>query len=452
MSATILAVDDDPDALVLVAATLDRAGYQVVTSSAPAEIEALALEHGVDALVLDVVMPDLSGHDVLRSLRENPRTGGLPVLLLSARADGPDRVDGLRQGADDFLGKPFEPEELVLRIERLIAPYAPERTEARSHPGLERTMKTGRVEGRLFLGRYQAIEVIGEGGTGTVFRGWDPKLKRPVALKTLYLGEDAPPNARHTIKRLLDEAVTIARFNHPNIVTVYDVGDGADVAFIAMEYVDGTSLGSYLDLRGPLVPETAAGLALGIAQGLAAAHARGVIHRDVKPGNVLLGVDGSVKVSDFGFAELASSLGDQPGGIFGTPGYLPPEMVRGEPYGPAGDIYSLGVLLYRALSGQLPIPCDTFHEMIRATLSGERTPLRAVAPQVPVPIESLCEDLLADDPAARPPDGAAVVELLEALGVEATDWRIDAETVERIAPDRERTLPTPLRTPIDPIG
>jgi serine/threonine-protein kinase len=187
---------------------------------------------------------------------------------------------------------------------------------------------------------------------GTVFRGWDPRLKRAVALKTLHSGALAdvlavPPT------RLIEEAAMAARFNHPHIVAVYDVEDAPEAPFVVMELVQGVSLHQRLRF-GRLGAASVGPLLAAVAKALAAAHAEGVLHRDVKPGNILLGRDGAIKLTDFGIAGAVASIVRQSGKIFGTPGYVPPEVLGGEPADASADLFALGVVARRCLSGAGP--------------------------------------------------------------------------------------------------
>lgn len=439
---TILVIDDDPDTLLLVAHTLESAGHRVISSSDPFQLGPLVETYSADGVVLDVLMPGLSGHEALRALRESPRTGGVPVLLLSARAAGQDRVFGLRQGADDFLSKPFEPEELILRVERLVALRAKPQNLGGSN--LERSLREGKVIGPLFLGRYQALDLIGEGGSGFVFRGWDPWLKRPVALKTLRFeprdGVGGDRGTGGTVADLLREAVTVARFSHPNIVTVYDAASDAHVAFIAMEYVDGPSLAHYLEKFGKLPIEQALPICLATARGLAAAHSHQIVHHDVKPGNILLGPDGSIKVSDFGVARLLTSFGaEAEPQIFGTPGYMPPEILLGRSYTPAGDLFGLGVLLYQCLTGEMPFGGDQVKQVLQRTLSSYTPSPRDLEPNLPLELDELVRELLKKDPAERIQSAAEVVKRLEELQIDLPPWRPEPADLQKA---RSRTVMT----------
>lgn len=184
------------------------------------------------------------------------------------------------------------------------------------------------VLSQVFLGRYQIVEMLGFGAMGTVFRGWDPKLERHVALKTLKIGAAVDDDSKRELaERLVKEAITLARLQHPNIVTVFDVVQQGDSAFIAMELVDGMSLERYLWHHRRLDASQAVPLAVTLLQALEAAHREGFVHHDVKPGNILLGENGAIKVTDFGVSELLSIAHQSSDTVCGTPGYLAPETI-----------------------------------------------------------------------------------------------------------------------------
>jgi serine/threonine-protein kinase len=280
----------------------------------------------------------------------------------------------------------------------------------------------------VWLGRYRVLECIGTGAMGTVFRAWDPKLERTVALKTVRVGEgfDSPERKR-LADTLLREAVTVARLSHPNVVAVYDLEDTPEGAFVAMEYVDGTTLEELLWSRTRLTPEQAVPLGAAIARGLAAAHARGIVHRDVKPSNVLLGRDGSVKVSDFGIAGYVASTSQAANVVFGTPGYVPPESLQGRGYGLAGDLFGLGVVLYECLTGARPFSGVKLSDVAQATLMNPVQPLAGQVPAMPPVLESLVLRLLEREPEHRPQDAAEVAAELERLAAaQGLRWTLPA--------------------------
>jgi hypothetical protein len=271
--------------------------------------------------------------------------------------------------------------------------------------------------GNVFLGRYQVLEVVGQGGMGTVFRGWDPKLQRPVALKTIRLGDDVPaPERGNLVESLIREAVTVAQFHHSNVVAVFDVEESGDSAFIAMEFVDGVSLDSQLDGRPLSIEQTlAVGLALG--QALEAAHGAHVIHRDIKPANILISWDGTVKVTDFGIAELLSALTDL-SLVFGTPGYMAPELIGGRGSLPAGDMFSAGVTLYQCLTGFAPFDRPSMKETLEATLRYVPPAPTAANPLTPQLLETTVMRMLAKDPSERLSSPAELVALMRRMTAE----------------------------------
>lgn len=293
-----------------------------------------------------------------------------------------------------------------------------------SFAALEQRVRDGRELGEIFLGRYQVLDIVGRGGMGTVFRGWDPKLERPLALKTVRLGatSEDPERVRQRVSALLQEAVTIARFNHPNVVTIHDIEDAAGATFIAMEFVDGISLEQLLQ-QGTTAVDQVAPLGVAIARALAAAHARGVLHRDLKPANVLLGFDGSIKVADFGLSELMAAERVDPDSVFGTPGYIAPEVIDGANYSTASDAFALGVVLYECLTGQRPFRGPTIAKIIASTLSGQVRPPSEMTPGTPPALDVLVLKLLATDPEDRP-SAASVAELLEQIALAGhSTWR-----------------------------
>lgn len=269
--------------------------------------------------------------------------------------------------------------------------------------------------GKIFLSRYLVLEILGTGGMGSVFRGWDPKLERPVAIKTVHMGGDkrASVDAIEQRKVLLREAVTVAKFNHPNIVAIYDVEDAAEAAFLAMEFVDGMSLERLLDGTGLMRPELAIPLVAHIARGLEAAHNAGVIHCDIKPANILLGRDGAVKVTDFGIARSAIGATGAISGTFGTPGYLPPEALGSAAFTPAADLFGVGCVLYQLLTGVTPHAGTSAQATLMNTATQNAVSVREANKSVPPAVDAIVLGLLNKNPDKRRP--ATARELAEAL-------------------------------------
>ncbi|MEM7583725.1 MAG: protein kinase [Acidobacteriota bacterium] len=422
--AKLLVSDDDPQVLDLVTLVLQEAGHTVVATDDATAVHALATQPGIDAIVLDVNMPK-SGFEILGELRGDPATSALPILFLSGMGGREYRARGLVEGADDYMVKPFEPAELVLRVAKLLS------WRQRTTPSFGEPESASESDDQPRLGRYEVLDVIGQGSMGTVYRGRDPRLERQVALKTIRLDASSSKEQRQELlDQLRNEAITIARFSHPNIIAVYDMGGVERSAFIAMELVDGLSLRDYLRACGPMPEDMVIPMSAAVAKGLTMAHEREIIHRDVKPGNVLLGRDGAIKVSDFGLASVVSALAVDSGEISGTPGYVPPEVMNTRPYSKPGDLFGLGATIYESLTGVHPLTGNTLRETIQNTLQGQIKPISDYL-DVSQQLEQLVLELLSTDPARRP------------TAIEAT------ETLSRLAAERNLEWSAEILPPVE---
>lgn len=290
---------------------------------------------------------------------------------------------------------------------------------------------------RVLAGRYALQNEIAAGGVGRVHRAEDRLLHRQVAVKVLRSEVAASPSALQRFRR---EARAAAALQHPNIAAVLDFGEDDGVPFLVMEYVPGLTLAQRL-AGGPLTPAEAMAVARGIADGLAHAHARGVVHRDVKPANVLLAPDGTPKVTDFGIARVV----DDPtttGPLMGTPCYLAPEQALGGAVGPASDLYSLGAVLYEMLSGRPPFDDPDPMVVVARHLHATVPPLHT--PGLPPAVSRLVSTLLAKDPYQRPADAAAVARLLR----QAEHQPVTTQPTR--APAATRAMPAPRSTAVMP--
>jgi len=262
------------------------------------------------------------------------------------------------------------------------------------------------------LGRFQIASVLGQGAMGVVYLAHDPEIGRPVAIKTVRPEAAGGESAQEMEARFLKEARLGGRLQHPNIVTVYDVGREGDVCFIAMEYVDGRPLTRYLGSGDALSLSAKVGIVRQVAEALGHAHERGVLHRDVKPGNILVAGDGRVKVTDFGigkFTEATTSELTRTGHMVGSPAYMSPEQVKGEKLDGRSDLFSLGIVLYELLTGARPFPGDSITTLVYQILHTEpRDPLEWKA-DLPVATREVIARLLAKAPDSRPRDAAEFV-------------------------------------------
>ncbi len=202
------------------------------------------------------------------------------------------------------------------------------------------------------LGKYEVRALLGQGAMGQVYLCHDPVIDRQVAVKILHPHILTDRNAEEIRARFRREARAAARCQHPNIVTVHDVGEHDGRDFIVMEYVQGEELRFFLDRGEQLGDAERLYIVKEVLEALEFAHARGVVHRDIKPANIILMDDGGVKVADFGVAHIDRSDLTQAGSIMGTPTYMAPEGLRGEPVGPAGDLYSVGMVLFELVTGR----------------------------------------------------------------------------------------------------
>ena len=274
-------------------------------------------------------------------------------------------------------------------------------------------------------GRYRLERRLGAGGMGQVWLAHDTQLDRQVALK--LLGADADP------QRFEREAQAIASLSHPNICRLFDYGSADGRRYMVFEHLPGGTVEDRLAPGKPLDDAESQWIATDVAAGLAHAHGRGLIHRDLKPTNIVFDEEGRAKVTDFGIARVtgADTLTD-PGTLMGTAAYMSPEQAQGADVTPATDVYSFGVILYRMLTGRLPFESSSAVEVLRRQLQEAHPPLFALRPEAPAALAAVAESSLAKDPAARPPNGEALVDLLGAA---------EAPTIVAGAPAVTQVLP-----------
>jgi serine/threonine-protein kinase len=249
-------------------------------------------------------------------------------------------------------------------------------------------------------GRYRLERVLGHGGMASVHLAHDSALGRTVAIKRVSEAFAADEDAR---RRLAREARLAARLSHPNIVRIYDVAALDERPYLVLEHVEGRTLAEELAGRGRLAPDEVARVGRQVASGLAHAHAAGLVHRDVKPRNLLRAADGTVKVADFGIARAADSTQiTLAGTVLGTAAYLAPEQARGEPVTPASDVYALGVVLYELLTGRPPHTAASLTELVSLQAAGKITPPGRAADGVPDSLDGVVLACLSLDAQARP--------------------------------------------------
>ncbi len=407
-TATILVVDDLPANRDLMARRLERSGFRVLSAASGPEALELVRRGSVDLVLLDIMMPGMTGFDVLRTLRATRSSAALPVLMVTAKTDSDDVVEALSLGANDYIFKPVDYPVALARIQKELRTTQAVRSEAATT--VEPRSPAQAVPGSVLGGRYRLDAAIGGGSFGTVFRARHLELNRDVAVKILATSAGTDPEALARFRREGDSA---CRVQHPNAVAVFDFAvNPGGVAYLVMELLEGHSLEKELEEHGPLQPVRCAEIVVPVCAALAAAHAAGVVHRDIKPSNVFLHrtKQGELpKVLDFGIAKLAaeSAIGQRltiDGSLLGTPAYMAPERFRRGPYGSKSDVYSVGVMLYEMLAGRLPFIPSSADPLALVAMQAEEDPppLRLRRPDVEPPLEGLVLSALSRDPELRP--------------------------------------------------
>jgi eukaryotic-like serine/threonine-protein kinase len=273
--------------------------------------------------------------------------------------------------------------------------------------------------------RYKLGDPIGRGGMATIYRGQDMRMDRIVAIKVLREVYSTDPKF---VTRFQREAKAASSLQHPNIVQVYDYGQTDGNYFIVMELVEGTDLRRYLRSRGVLAVDRAIIIAHDVALGLGAAHRRGIVHRDVKPQNVLVGKDGSIKLTDFGIASVYKDINAErlttTGMTLGTVQYYAPEQAQGEIVSPAADVYALGIVMYEMLTGRTPFDGDTPVAVAMQHIQDLPTPPTHLNPNIPPALEEIIMRCLEKVPEMRFRDGSTLARALELLGEAEIDERV----------------------------
>ncbi|ATX80252.1 serine/threonine protein kinase [Mariprofundus aestuarium] len=252
------------------------------------------------------------------------------------------------------------------------------------------------------LGRYEIFSELGKGAMGTVYLGKDPQINRQVAIKTLALSKEFEADQLEEVKkRFFHEAEIAGMLNHPNIVTIFDAGAEHDLAYIAMEYLDGIDLIRYTQKGKTLPIPTTLKIVAKVAEALQYAHDHGVIHRDIKPANIMILKNKSVKVTDFGIAHINDSSKTKAGIVMGTPSYMSPEQLSGKKVDGRSDLFSLGVMLYEMVAGVRPFTADSISKLMLKVARVPHTDVRELDPEVPDSVAELINSMLAKNPENR---------------------------------------------------
>jgi len=403
----LLVVDDNEMNRDLLSRRLERKGYRVKTAADGLQALELVGQGSIDLVLLDIMMPGMSGIEVLRALREQSSISELPVIMVSAKGESEDVVQALELGANDYVTKPIDFPVVLARLQ--------------SHLRMRATVKSGAAADHsatpsevgpstVIAGKYLLERKLGSGSFGAVYRARHISLDHPVALKILQCNVTASAEA---IARFRQEGISACRINHPNAVSVIDFGVTATgVAYLEMELLEGASLLEELRAKGPMSVNRVGEIVLPICDVLAKAHLAGIVHRDIKPPNIFLhhGPAGEiVKVLDFGIAKLVGDAAGSEyvtmtleGDLLGTPAYMAPERLSSRPYDGRADVYGVGIMTYQMLTGVLPFTGADPMAIAMQHMNATPPPLREWLPHLPAKVESLVMLALAKDPAERP--------------------------------------------------
>lgn len=418
----ILIVDDNPANLDLLAEMLTPRGFEVRLVNSGRRALSAAQAQPPELILLDINMPQMDGYEVCQQLKAHPATADVPVIFLSSLDEVVDKVKAFGAGGADYVTKPFEFGEVLVRMEHQLKITELQRGMARKNEELARKnaelLRSHQREalafsaladvlpGSILDGRYRLEEKIGSGGFGAVYRAVHLALDRPVAVKVLH------PILRNRgaeeLQRFIQEGVSACRLNHPNAVSVFDSGvSPGGVAYLVMELLHGRSLAKELREKKMLSAERCLTIAVPVCRVLAEAHEAGVLHRDIKPENIFLHRvkdEEVVKVVDFGIAKLVrGEEADEPSqALVGTPYYLAPERLEGAGHDGRADVYSLGVTLYRMLGGALPFEPESISGSLTSVSRSSPAPLQSLNPDVSPALAAIVMRAMARNPTERP--------------------------------------------------
>jgi DNA-binding response OmpR family regulator len=421
---SVLVVEDDASIRANLARLLRLEGYEVTVAADGSEGLRVAQGLRPDVMISDVNMPGLDGFSLVEALRADPMLATTGVLMLTALDDRASMRQGMKSGADDYLGKPFTRDELLEAIAALLKKRI--RIEDGIRLAVQAREDTDRALGQtlaalkdhrfapgeepLRLKGFRLVRKIASGHTTGVYLAEREADAMPVVLKVL---EAPATDMGASLARFIQEYALLSRIADPHVIRIYDQGFTDDHAYIAMEYFELGDLRT--ELRSGMFAERAVEVARQVARALHVVHAAGIVHRDLKPENVMLRRDGSVALADFGVAkllegELALGLArTRHGEVVGTPYYLSPEQARGGTVTQASDLYSLGVMFYEMLAGRRPFTGETLDLLLALHLTAPPPPL----PPDVAGLQPVLDRLLAKAPEDR---YASAQALLDDLG------------------------------------
>jgi CheY-like chemotaxis protein/predicted Ser/Thr protein kinase len=440
-SGAILIVEDHQDTRETLRDYLEEFGYAVDTAVDGADGLRKVQAAPVDLVITDLNMPHVSGIELLAAIKSHKIDSD--VLVLSAHGQISTAVEAMRLGAVNYLVKPVDLDQLTselraaLRARRhrerqksahettMMVDPAGDPTRLQVVPDTEASLPGEPLspdgEPPRAIGRYQVLGELGAGGMGTVYKCFDPALRRTVAVKVVATQSIRKAHRELLLQRFAREAQAAGMLAHPNIVTVYDYHEDHPhkMVYLAMEYVAGKPLGALIAGAGRLPWPRAVKLAFQLADALEYAHRSKIVHRDVKPENILVSDGDVAKILDFGIAKLADSELTRPGTVVGSPRYLAPETFRGGIADHRVDQFSLGTVLFEMLTGAPAFKFDDFYAGVHRILSEDPPPLASFGVVGPPLLQQVQSRLHRKDPEERYLDESELLQDLAALGHEA---------------------------------
>jgi CheY-like chemotaxis protein len=459
---TLLVVDDNDLNREMLSRRLIKNGYQVVTAARGRDALEIIRRQEIDLVLLDIMMPEMNGLQVLAVIRETYTMLEMPVIMVTAKGQSDDMVTALKQGANDYVSKPIDFPVVLARIQTVLAlrhnargsvgdravapppsapvvpalPHGPapaplsrsnpsSGSHRSSRPGAREDVSRGAQElaaGQL-LGKCLLMEEIGRGSYGRVYRALHTSLKISVVVKILQA------NDHEALEAFKAEARILAQLNHPNIVRIMDFEDDAENPYVVLENVQGYSLAELIEQSGHVRLDRVLQIIFQTVAGLSAAQGIGIVHRDIKPGNILITRSGEAKVADLGLALLVnsadrSSTADGKAGsatTVGTAAYMAPEQARdSSQVDHRADIYSLGVTFYQAVTGQLPFTGKTANSVLLKHASEAPVPPHRLVPALDPAVSRVILRMLEKDPDDRHPTYAELqADLADLMGQDA---------------------------------
>ena len=433
---TILVVEDDETIRSRISTLLQSLGYDVTSAEDGLVAVTLIKRQHFDLVITDLDMPNVDGIDLLETIKATELD--TDVLLVSGAGSIGTAVLAIKLGAVNFLEKPLEEDQIKAEVRQIFRarkeralrppgdadepprPRRPSRpTPAIDAPGAARPASEAKI------GRYLVTRKIGEGGMAQVYECFDPVLRRVVAVKVLDTEQAAELGNRQLyLERFRREAQSAGQLVHPNIATIFDFGEDPEreALYLAMELVDGRPLRKLITTGGPLAVERAVRIVFQTADGLEFAHRRGIVHRDVKPPNILVGEGDTAKILDFGVAKVHNSDLTDSGIVVGSVAYMAPEILQGHPMDHRADQFALGHTLFEMLTGKVLFSGRDFADVAKNVLNYEPPSLAEMGVAAPVELQLLLSRLLSKTPDLRYPDEMELLTELMEIGRSIGVW------------------------------